>query len=145
MISPFWLCQCDWMAKITLKLHVNETVYAFKTPHTSSITGCLHSQVSDSNPYPGEELNSLTFQCYLRELSFFYREGGPSVCDCGLPIFSGPPLCIRKKILVPPWTTPKNFGPPPQTDGPPLLVKNDNSLIVAPYMEVLHLKRSFHQ
>ncbi len=135
MISPFWLCQCDWMAKITLKLHVNETVYAFKTPHTSSITGCLHSQVSDSNPYPGEELNSLTFQCYLRELSFFYREGGPSVCDCGLPIFSGPPLCIRKKILVPPH----------KQTAPPLLVINDNSLIVAPYMEVLHLKRSFHQ
>ena len=42
----------------------------------------------------------------------FYREGGPSVCDGRSPIFSGPPLCIRKKILVPPLPTAKNFGPP---------------------------------
>ena len=27
----------------------------------------------------------------------FYLEGGPSVCDRGSPIFSGPPLGVRKK------------------------------------------------
>ena len=49
-----------------------------------------------------------------------------------------PPLAYAKKfwsppfdpqnILVPPLTTPKNSGPPPQTDGRPLPVKNDSSL-----------------
>ncbi len=54
----------------------------------------------------------------------FYREGGASVCDGRSPIFSGPPLWLRQKIVVPPfaygvkfWSPPltswKNFGPPP--------------------------------
>ncbi len=30
----------------------------------------------------------------------FYREGGPSVCDRGSPIFSGPPLGMRKKFII---------------------------------------------
>ncbi len=32
----------------------------------------------------------------------FYREGGASACDRGSPIFSGPPLGMRKTKLVPP-------------------------------------------
>ena len=49
----------------------------------------------------------------LRELSFFTGMGGLSVCDRGSPIFSVPPLCIRKKNLVPhPLPPEKNFAPP---------------------------------
>ena len=42
----------------------------------------------------------------------FYPEGGPSVCDCRSPIFSGPPLCLRRKILVPPFDLVKKFWSP---------------------------------
>ena len=66
---------------------------------------------------------------FFKGAIIFYRKGGPSVCDRRSPIFSGPPLCLRQKILVPPLTTPKNSGPPPQTDGPPLPVINDSSLM----------------
>ncbi len=94
----------------------------------------------------------------LRELSFFTGRG-VYACDHRSPIFSGPPLsmrkkfwsplCLCKKILVPPSVTLKKFwspplthikkwsppfdypqkfwSPPPQTDGPPP-GKNDSSL-----------------
>ncbi len=40
----------------------------------------------------------------------FYREGG-GVCDGPLPIFSGLPLCIRKKVLSPICLQEKNLPP----------------------------------
>ncbi len=51
--------------------------------------------------------------CLLRELSFFTGRGGASVCDRRSSIFSGPPLSIRKKILVPPplWPLGKILAP----------------------------------
>ncbi len=45
----------------------------------------------------------------------FYQEGGPSVRDGRSAIFSGPPLCLRQKILVPPFAYGKNFWSPPLT------------------------------
>ncbi len=60
----------------------------------------------------------------IRELSFFTGRGGPSVCDGRSPIFSGPPLCLRRKILVPPFAYGEKFWSPPLTSwknfGPPL-------------------------
>ena len=47
----------------------------------------------------------------IRELSFFTRRRGPSVCDCGLPTFSGPPLACAKKFSSPPRHAQKNSGP----------------------------------
>ena len=49
----------------------------------------------------------------IRELSFFGGRGEPSICDGQSSIFSGPPLCMCEKILVPPLTMGKNTGPPP--------------------------------
>ena len=56
---------------------------------------------------------------FLRELSFFTRGGGASVCDRGSPFF-GPPFAYAKK-LVPPFDYPNKFWspPPPQTDSAP--------------------------
>ncbi len=57
----------------------------------------------------------------VRELSFFTGRGGPSVCDCWSPIFSGPPLGLRQKILVPPLDLVKKFwSPPPRWKNIPL-------------------------
>ncbi len=52
---------------------------------------------------------------HVRELSFFTGRGGPSVCDCRSPIFPGPPLGLRRKILVPPFAYGKKFWSPPLT------------------------------
>ncbi len=55
----------------------------------------------------------------FRELSFFTGRGG-SVCDCRSPFFSGPPpLCMRQKILVPPFAYAKKvWSPPPVKEHP---------------------------
>ncbi len=59
--------------------------------------------------------NSVTWlgwhRSHLNEGSYhFLLGGGQSVCDCRLPIFSGPPLCIRKKFWSPTLDSWKNFG-----------------------------------
>ncbi len=72
----------------------------------------------------GKKYSLISFPCWTRNLNthegaiIFYREGGPSVCDRQSLIFSGPPLCIRNKILVPPLPTGKNFGPPKVKEHP---------------------------
>ncbi len=49
----------------------------------------------------------------LRELSFFTGRGGPSVCDRGSSIFSGPPFSHGKKKFGPPcWPMQKILAPP---------------------------------
>ncbi len=68
---------------------------------------------------------------------------GPPLClskrSPSLEKNSAPPLCDPQKILVPTlthwkktgppiWLPQKILVPPPQTDAPPLLVKNDSSL-----------------
>ncbi len=48
---------------------------------------------------------------HFREVSFFTRMGGSSICDELSPILSGPPFDCGKKI-GPPLRTRKNSGPP---------------------------------
>ncbi len=51
--------------------------------------------------------------CKRKGAIIFYREGGPSVCDRGSPIFSGPPPWhAQKKFWSPPSACTKNSGPP---------------------------------
>ncbi len=49
----------------------------------------------------------------LRELSFFYREGGRLFVIAGCQFFLvPPPICECKKFWSPPWHALKNSGPP---------------------------------
>ena len=70
---------------------------------------CYHRE--DAGVHCFNENNKQTGRptCIIREVSFFTGRGGPSVCDCRSPIFSGPPLGLRWKILVPPLPTAKKF------------------------------------
>ena len=82
----------------------------------SNSTGLYISECRFMSNYAGR--GSVIFGQFLksieiRELSFFTGRGGPSVCDFRSPIFSGPPLCIRKKILVPPFAYGEKCWSPP--------------------------------
>ncbi len=48
----------------------------------------------------------------ISELSFFTRMWRASVCDGRSPIFSGPLLCISKKVFVPLLWPHEKFWPP---------------------------------
>ncbi len=48
----------------------------------------------------------------LGSYHFLPEGGGRLSVICGSPIFSGPPLGMRKKFLVPPSACTKNSGPP---------------------------------
>ncbi len=73
------------------------------------------NEVGDANRWGQIELKIVCMGLGLGSYHFLPGEG-PSVCDGQSPIFSGPPfaygkkfwspLCVRRKILVPP------FGPP---------------------------------
>ena len=71
------------------------------------------SDISHSKMYLLSQNSIWIFFEIIKGAIIFYREGGPSVCDRGLPIFSGPPLGMRKKILVPP-SVPVSLLFPPQ-------------------------------
>ncbi len=69
----------------------------------------------------------------IRDLSFFTRRGGPSVCDRPSSIFSvppfdrgektGPPLANVGKILVPPFDEMKKILVPPSVSKSPFHIR----------------------
>ncbi len=63
--------------------------------------------------------------CYPKGAIIFYREGGPSVCDRGSPILSGPPWACAKKFWSPLGMSKKirNCAEGARIEGPHLVKK----------------------
>ncbi len=119
------LCKCSWYRALSVDIHPQVKIKYFSSDRViGKITQCflvfsglVLILLEPSHHFHYLEINAFLFYTLgyksLRELSFSYRQEGPSVCDGQLAFFSGPtpfacvkvfscPLCPWQEILVPP-------------------------------------------